>query len=60
MLDNSIVMVFPYGASIDVDVRVIGRVFRFDADEAGTAVMDVQCAARDINGDVLVSPSGTL
>ena len=59
MLDNSVVMVFPYGTSIDVDVRVIGRVFRFDADETGTAVMDVQWAARDINGDVLVSPRRT-
>jgi uncharacterized lipoprotein YmbA len=42
--------------NIRVDMRVIGRVFRFDTNAAGLAVLDVQWAAGDGKGENIVEP----
>jgi uncharacterized protein len=56
MLDSAVVVVFPYSLNIRIDIRVIGRVFRFDTDESGLAVLDVQWAAGDGKGTTFVEP----
>ncbi|MDH3510116.1 MAG: PqiC family protein [Gammaproteobacteria bacterium] len=56
MLESAIVVVFPYNMNIRVDMRVIGRVFRFDTNTAGLAVLDVQWAAGDGKGGNIVEP----
>lgn len=56
MLDSAVVVVFPYSMNIRIDMRVIGRVFRFDTDTAGLAVLDVQWAAGDGKDNTIVEP----
>lgn len=56
MLESAVVVVFPYNMNIRIDMRVIGRVFRFDTNTAGLAVLDVQWAAGDGKGNNIVEP----
>ena len=56
MLESAVVVVFPYSMNIRIDMRVIGRVFRFDTDTAGLAVLDVQWAAGDGTDNSIVEP----
>jgi uncharacterized lipoprotein YmbA len=51
MLDGVVVTVFPQFAERLIDVRVVGRVFQFDTDESGLAVLDVQWAAGNTHSD---------
>jgi hypothetical protein len=39
-----------------IDMRVVGRVFRFDTNSAGLAVLDVQWGAGDGGKETLVEP----
>ena len=41
-MEEVIVIIFPSGQLDELDVRVMGRVLRFDADSDGFAVLDVQ------------------
>ena len=41
-MEDVIVIIFPSGRLDELDVRVMGRVLRFDADSDGFAVLDVQ------------------
>jgi uncharacterized lipoprotein YmbA len=54
MLEDAVVVVFPYNANFRIDIRVIGRVFRFDTNAAGLAVLDVQWTAGDGKGQSFV------
>ncbi|MDJ0928900.1 MAG: PqiC family protein [Gammaproteobacteria bacterium] len=42
LVDGVAVVAFPYSSMIAVDYRLIGRVDRFDADETGRTILDVQ------------------
>jgi uncharacterized lipoprotein YmbA len=56
LLESAVVVVFPYNMNNRIDMRVIGRVFRFDTDTAGLAVLDVQWAAGDGGENTLIEP----
>ncbi len=56
MLESAVVVVFPYNMNYRIDIRVVGRVFRFDTDETGLAVLDVQWGAGDGKKKTLVEP----
>jgi len=42
LIDDVVVVAFPYTHIADLDYQLIGRVSRFDADQDGTAVLQVQ------------------
>lgn len=56
ILESAVVVVFPYSMNIRIDIRVIGRVSRFDTDTSGLAVLDVQWTAGDGKGKTIVQP----
>jgi uncharacterized lipoprotein YmbA len=56
LLNSAIVIQFPYNAMLEPDIRVIGRVQRFDADETGTAILSIQWGAVDGKGGSLIAP----
>jgi len=41
-MEDVIVVIFPSGRLDELDIRIMGRVLRFDADSDGFAVLDVQ------------------
>jgi uncharacterized lipoprotein YmbA len=47
LLDEAVVVRFPYGARIRADYRLAGRIVRFDADLSGMAVLEVQWGVQD-------------
>ena len=55
-LESAVVLVFPDTMNIPIDIRVVGRVFRFDTDSDGTAVLDVQWGAGDGKKQIFVAP----
>lgn len=55
-LDSAVVLVFPDTMNIPIDIRVVGRVFRFDSNSDGTAVLDVQWGAGDGRDQIFVAP----
>lgn len=59
MLDSAVVVLFPYNMNFRIDIRVVGRVFRFDTDSSGLAVLDVQWGAGDGKNNTLVEPRRT-
>ena len=42
LMEDAVVVAFPYTHIADLDYQVIGRISRFDADADGTAVLQVQ------------------
>jgi uncharacterized lipoprotein YmbA len=56
LLDSAIVIQFPYSAMLEPDIRVVARVQRFDVDETGTAILDIQWGAGDGKGANLITP----
>ena len=57
LLDSMVVLAYPYAAVLDVDYRLVGRIARFDSDQNGMIVLEVQWGASDADGNVLVVPS---
>lgn len=55
-LDSVIVVRFPYGSMVQVDYRLVGRVMRFDVDQTGTAVLNVQWGAATSQGEPILDP----
>jgi len=50
LIDDAVVVAFPYTHIADLDYQLVGRISRFDADADGTAVLEVQwgvIASRD-------------
>ena len=42
LIDDAVVVAFPYTHTADLDYQLIGRISRFDADADGTAVLQIQ------------------
>lgn len=55
LVSGAIVVAYPVNPSIDIDHRLVGRVDRFDTDDDGLAVLDVQWGVIDADRNVLVS-----
>lgn len=47
LLDSVVVVGFPYGAQVQPDLRLTGQVIRFDTDQSGEAVLEVQWGVLD-------------
>lgn len=54
LLDTVAVVSFPSTASLEY--RLVGRIYRFDVDFSGLAVLDVQWRLEDANGEDLTPP----
>lgn len=59
LLDSIVVVTFPYSARIRTDYRLIGRVIRFDADQSGEAVLEVQWGVQDADVNTVLTPRRT-
>ncbi len=56
LLDDAVVVAFPYTHIKYLDYRVVGRVDRFDADADGLAVLEVQWGIISSAEEILVRP----
>ena len=57
LLESVLVITFPFGGGlVDVDYRVVGQVARFDVDQTGQAVLDVQWAILAADGTDVTAP----
>lgn len=56
LLDDAVVVSFPYTHIMYLDYRVVGRVDRFDADADGLAVLEVQWGIISSADEILVRP----
>jgi uncharacterized lipoprotein YmbA len=59
LIDDAVVVAFPYTHIADLDYQLIGRVSRFDADEDGTAVLQLQWGIISSREEFLVQPRRT-
>ena len=57
LLDDVIVIGFPYGPVIEYDAKLVGRINRFDMDTTGTTRLSVFWTIASIDGDVMVDPT---
>jgi uncharacterized lipoprotein YmbA len=56
LLEDVIVVAFPYNHFADLDYQVIGRVDRFDTDEHGRVVLVAQWSIMTPNSEFVVAP----
>jgi uncharacterized lipoprotein YmbA len=56
LLDGVAVVAFPDTDTANIDVRVVGRVYRFDVDTAGLAVLEVQWRIENADGADVTPP----
>jgi hypothetical protein len=56
LLENAVVVRYPYGPRLRADYHLSGRVIRFDADRSGTVVLEVQWGVQDAQANNLLSP----
>lgn len=56
LVSDVTVVAFPYSSLVAVDYRLVGRVDRFDVDETGRAVLNVQWGIGRKNQSILVPP----
>ncbi len=56
LLDTVVVVAFPTGSVLEIDYRLFGRIDRFDADNSGNTLLDIQWGIGDAKGEV-VSPA---
>ncbi len=56
LLEDAVVIGYPYTYVADIDYQVLGRIDRFGADHDGRVELRVQWAVTTPNGEVLVSP----
>ncbi len=59
LLDSVIVVTFPYSSRVHTDYRLFGRVIRFDADQSGKAVLEVQWGMQDADANTVLTPRRT-
>lgn len=59
LLDNAVVIAFPYGSMLDADYRLHGRIDRLDADRSGIAILDIQWGIGDSKGMTVVASRRT-
>ena len=60
LLDDVIVVAYPYGAVADYDAKLVGRIDRFDMDATGTTRLDVFWAVARADNELLVKPRRSL
>jgi uncharacterized lipoprotein YmbA len=58
-LDSVVVVSFPFGARIRADYRLAGRITRFDTDQSGVAVLEVQWGVQDAEANIVLEPRRT-
>ncbi|MFC1503475.1 membrane integrity-associated transporter subunit PqiC [Pseudomonadota bacterium] len=58
-LADVIVLAYPYIAGLEIDYFVVGRIDRFDLDETGTVVLEIQWGLIDDERNMLVEPRRT-
>ncbi len=56
LIDAAVVVAFPYTHIADLDYQLIGRISRFDADQDGTAVLQIQWGVITSKDDFVVRP----
>lgn len=56
LLDDVIAVTFPYPSRLRADYRLQGRILRFDADQGGLAVLEIQWAIRDADANMVLNP----
>jgi chemotaxis protein histidine kinase CheA len=56
LLDDAVVVAFPYTHIADLDYQLIGRVSRFDAEPDGTAVLEVQWGVIASRDEFVIQP----
>jgi uncharacterized lipoprotein YmbA len=56
LLEDAVVIGYPYTHVANIDYQLIGRIDRFGADHDGRVELRVQWAVTTPNGDMLVSP----
>lgn len=56
LIDGVAVVGFPDTDTATLDYRIVGRVYRFDADRAGLAVLEAQWRVEDADGADIVPP----
>ena len=57
LLDSVIVVAYPSSALLEIDYRLVGRIGRFNAEEDGLVVLEVQWGAADPDGGMLIAPA---
>ena len=56
LLEDAVVIGYPYAYVADIDYQLLGRIDRFGADDDGRVELHVQWAVTTPNGDALVYP----
>jgi uncharacterized lipoprotein YmbA len=56
LIDGAVVVSFPYTHNADLDYQLIGRISRFDADQDGTAVLQIQWGVITSKDDYVIRP----
>ena len=56
MLDSMVVVAYPSSGVLDIDYRLVGRFSRFDPDQNGQVVLEVQWGIADSTGTVRLPP----
>ena len=56
LMEDAVVVAFPYTHIADLDYQVIGRINRFDADADGTAVLQVQWSVLSSKDELIIQP----
>ena len=59
LLDSVVAVAFPYSSRVRTDYRLFGRVIRFDADQSGEAVLEVQWGVQDADANTVLTPRRT-
>lgn len=56
LMEDAVVVAFPYTHIADLDYQVVGRISRFDADAGGTAVLQVQWSVLSSRDELIIQP----
>ena len=56
LMDDVIAVTFPYPSRFKTDYRLLGRIIRFDADQDGLAVLEIQWGIQDGEANNLIKP----
>ena len=56
LLESMTVLAYPSGALLQTDYRLVGRITRFDSDQNGLVVLELQWGVADTDSNILVVP----
>ena len=59
LVDDAVVVAFPFAHIADIDYQLVGHITRFDADQDGTAVLQLQWGVISSREEFLVPPRRT-